>query len=267
MIERKHKIACEYIRGSVKDVYPVGVILGTGLGGLVKLIGIEHSVNYNDIPDFPVSTVESHAGKLIFGKLAGRKIVAMSGRFHYYEGYNHERVTFPVYVLKLLGIKYLIVSNACGAINPFFRKSDLMIMTSHINLHFTSPLIGKNHTGNDELAVYSQKMIELAYRTAVKSGIKIRKGSYATVQGPNLETRAEYKLMRKIGADVVGMSTVPELLVAAKLGIRSLGLSIITDLGFPDTLKEAKLSEILEAAAMAEPKLINLIKNLIPKLY
>ncbi|MCI0474479.1 MAG: purine-nucleoside phosphorylase, partial [Ignavibacteria bacterium] len=213
-----------------------------------------------------VSTVESHAGKLIFGKLAGRNIVAMSGRFHYYEGYDHEKVTFPVYVLKLLGIKYLVVSNACGAINPVFQKTDLMIMTSHINLHFKTPLIGKNHSSNNEKNMYSTELIELAYETALRHNIKIRKGSYAAVQGPNLETRSEYKLMQKIGADVVGMSTVPELLVAGKLGIKSLGLSIVTDLGFPDTLKVAKLSEILEAAGIAEPNLISIIKNIVPKL-
>lgn len=266
MTEEKHRIACRFIRKTVKEDYPVGVILGTGLGGLVKLIDVRHSVNYNDIPDFPVSTVESHAGKLIFGKLAGKNIVAMSGRFHYYEGYDHEKVTFPVYVLKLLGIKYLVVSNACGAINPAFQKTDLMIMTSHINLHFKTPLIGKNHSSNDEKSIYCSELIELAYKTALKNNIKIKKGSYATVQGPNLETRSEYKLMQKIGADVVGMSTVPELLVAGKLGIKSMGLSIVTDLGFPDNLKVAKLSEILEAAGVAEPNLISLIKNIVPKL-
>lgn len=266
MFEEKHIIACSYIRKTVKEEYPIGVILGTGLGGLVNLIDVKHSVNYNDIPDFPVSTVESHAGKLIFGKLAGRNIVAMSGRFHYYEGYNHNKVTFPVYVLKLLGIKYLIVSNACGAINPMFQKTDLIIMTSHINLHFTTPLIGRNNGINNEKRIYSNDLIELAYRTAIMNSIKIKKGSYATVQGPNLETRSEYKLMQKIGADVVGMSTVPELIVAGKLGIKSLGLSIVTDLGFPDTLEVAKLSEILKAAAIAEPNLISLIKNLVPNL-
>jgi len=266
LIEEKHRIACRYIRKTVKEDYPIGIILGTGLGGLVKLIDIKHSVNYNDIPDFPVSTVESHAGKLIFGKLAGRNIVAMSGRFHYYEGYNHDKVTFPVFVLKLLGIKYMIVSNACGAINPVFQKTDLMIMTSHINLHFKTPLIGKNHSRNNEKSIYSSELIELAYKTALQNNIKIKKGSYATVQGPNLETRSEYKMMQKIGADVVGMSTVPELLVACKLGIKSLGLSIVTDLGFPDTLEVAKLSKILKAAGIAEPNLISLIKNLVPKL-
>jgi purine-nucleoside phosphorylase len=266
LIEDKHRIACRYIRKTVKGDYPVGVILGTGLGGLVKLIDIKHAVNYDEIPDFPVSTVESHAGKLIFGKFAGRNIVAMSGRFHFYEGYNHDKVTFPVYVLKLLGIKYLIVSNACGAINPVFQKSDLMIMTSHINLHFTNPLIGKTGVRNGETGIYSNELIDLAYKTAIKNNIKVKKGSYATVQGPNLETRSEYKLMQKIGADVVGMSTVPELIVAGKLGIKSLGLSIVTDLGFPDTLEVAKLSEILKAASAAEPNLITMIKNLVPKL-
>jgi purine-nucleoside phosphorylase len=260
--------ASGYIRKIVKDKYDVGIILGTGLGGLVKFIKKEHVIDYSDIPDFPVSTVESHHGKLIFGKLSGKKIIAMQGRFHFYEGYSHERVTFPVHIMKELGVKYLIASNACGALNPEFRKTDLMVLTSHINLHFTSPLIGVKFRNNksESIHFYSHKLIELAEQTALENNLDIKKGVYASVQGPTLETRAEYRMIRKFGSDVVGMSTIPEVIVAHKLGIESLGISIITDEGFPDTIEVAMLENILEAASIAEPKMTLLIKKLIEKL-
>lgn len=263
----KHRESHLHIRKTVREKYEIGIILGTGLGGLVKFIEKPRSIDYNDIPHFPVSTVESHTGKLIFGSLSGRKVVAMSGRFHYYEGYSHGHVTFPIPVMKSLGVKYLIVSNACGAVSNKLEKADLMIMNSHINLHFSSPLIGAavKSAGRSKY-FYDHELIKLAEKVALENGINVKKGCYASVQGPNLETKAEYRLMQKIGADTVGMSTIPEVLVANELGIRTLGLSIITDLGFPDTLKVAELRHILASASSAEPKLVTLIKNLVKEL-
>jgi purine-nucleoside phosphorylase len=256
-----------YIRSIVKEKYDAGIILGTGLGGLVKFIKIDHVIDYSDIPNFPVSTVESHHGKLIFGKLSGKKIIAMQGRFHFYEGYSHERVTFPLHIMKELGINFLIASNACGALNPEFRKTDLMILTSHINLHFSSPLIGSKYKDKARKThYYSPRLIELAEKTAVENNIDLKKGVYASVQGPTLETKSEYRMIRKFGGDVVGMSTIPEVIVAHKLGIESLGISIITDEGFPDTIEVAMLENILKAASIAEPKMTLLIKKLIEKL-
>lgn len=262
----RHHEAIGHLKKLHPDDHPVGIILGTGLGGLVKDISIKSEIDYSEIPNFPVSTVESHSGKLIFGKLSGRNIIAMQGRFHYYEGYTMDEVTFPVFVLKELGVKYLIVSNACGSINPSFRKTELMIMTSHINLLFDTPLKNKKlnlFSGNN---IYSKKLIRLAEDTALENGMNIQKGTYSPVQGPNLETRAEYRMIRKFGGDTVGMSTIPEALIANNLGMQVLGLSIITDHGFPDTLKVAMLKDILEAANIAEPRLTLLIRKLVAKL-
>ncbi len=259
--------AVRYIRQMTNRDFPIGIILGTGLGGLVKYIKQDIIIDYSEIPNFPVSTVESHSGKLIFGNLSGQEVIAMSGRFHFYEGYSHKKITFPVYVMNKLGVKVLIVSNACGALNPQFQKTELMLITSHINLHFTSPLSGIiNNSFSNEKYFYSKRLTELAEKIAIENGIFIRKGCYATVQGPCLETRAEYRAIRKFGADVVGMSTVPEILVANKLGMETLGVSIITDEGFPDTLKLAKLEDILESASIAEPNMTNLIKLFVEKL-
>lgn len=266
----RHRIknTSEHIKRIVKGKYDVGIILGTGLGGLVKYIKKENVLDYYDIPDFPVSTVESHHGKLIFGVLSGKRIIAMQGRFHFYEGYSHEQVTFPIHIMKELGVKYLIVSNACGALNPQFQKTDLMLLSSHINLHFTSPLIGLNFDKKVNRAshYYSKRLIELAEQTALENKIDIKKGVYASVQGPSLETKSEYRMIRKIGRDVVGMSTIPEVMIAHSLGIESLGISIITDEGFPDSLEEAKLENILKAASIAEPKMTLLIKKLMEKI-
>jgi purine-nucleoside phosphorylase len=243
----------------------VGIILGTGLGGLVKDIDISHMLDYRDIPYFPVSTVESHHGNLIFGKISGKEAVVMQGRFHYYENYAHEEVTYPVRIMKRLGVETLLVSNACGGLNPAFKKADLMIMRDHINFHYDTPL--KNYSfpfPNKRL--YDKGLIELAEKVALDSGISIKKGVYLSLQGPMLETRAEYRMVRKFGADVVGMSTIPEATVAANLGIKTLGLSIVTDMGLPDTLKPAVLAEILESAAEAEPKLTMLTEKIIERL-
>lgn len=243
----------------------VGIILGTGLGGLVKDLSIKHKIDYRQIPHFPVSTVESHHGNLLFGEISGREVVIMQGRFHYYEGYSHEEITFPLRIMKRLGVETLLVSNACGGLNPIFKKADLMVMRDHINFHFDTPLKTlkrESHNRNP----YSPEMISLAESVALESGINIRKGVYLSLHGPCLETRAEYRMVRKFGADVVGMSTIPEALYASNIGIKTLGLSIITDMGLPDILKPAVLAEILESAAEAEPKLTMLTEKIISRL-
>lgn len=265
-MDGRHSEAIKHLKDKHKEDYSTGIILGTGLGGLVKDIEVTSKVDYSEIPNFPVSTVESHSGKLIFGTLSGKNIVAMQGRFHYYEGYSMDEVTFPVHIMKSLGVKNLIVSNACGALNPKFRKTDLMIMTSHISLLFDTPLKKKqtdHFTGSN---FYSDRLIKLAEQTARENNIPVQKGTYAPVQGPNLETVAEYRMIRKFGGDTVGMSTIPEVLIAKNLGIDVLGLSIITDEGFADTLKVAMLQHILEAAGIAEPKLTLLIRKLVEKM-
>jgi purine-nucleoside phosphorylase len=263
----QYRNATNFIRKYTKKNFSVGLILGTGLGGLVKYIKKDFQLDYNEIPDFPISTVESHSGKFIFGTIAGKPVAAMQGRFHYYEGYPHSRVTFPIHIFKSLGVKYLIVSNACGAINTKFSKTDLMIITSHINLHFSTPLMAfKENKIEDSKNFYSKSLISLAEEVALKHKIQVRKGTYATVQGPTLETISEYRLMKKMGADVVGMSTVPEVIIAKKLGMQSLGLSIITDEGFPDTVKVARLEDILKAASVAESKLTLLTQKFIEAL-
>jgi purine-nucleoside phosphorylase len=249
----------------------VGIILGTGLGGLVKEIQKEVEIRYGDIPHFPVSTVESHEGKLIFGKLAGRDVVAMQGRFHLYEGYSMQQITFPVRVMKFLGVNTLLVSNACGGMNPLYRKGDIMIMADHINLLGDNPLIGQN---DDELGPrfpdmsepYSNELIELAEMVALEHKIKVQKGVYVAVSGPNLETRAEYRFLRLIGADVVGMSTVPENIVANHMGMRVLGLSVITDECFPDSLEPANVADIIAIANKAEPNLTTIMKHVVGRL-
>lgn len=259
------------IRRHTNGEYPVGIILGTGLGGLVKEIEIEHEIDYAELPHFPLSTVESHHGKLIFGTLGGKKVVAMQGRFHYYEGYSMQQITYPVRLMKKLGVETLLVSNACGGMNPLYRRGDIMLMTDHINLLGDNPLIGKNE---DEFGVrfpdmsepYSLKLIELAEEIALENKIKVHKGVYVAVPGPNLETRAEYRFLRGIGADVVGMSTVPENIVANHSGIKVFGVSIITDECFPDNLKPVKLEDVIEAAMSAEPKMTLIMKEVIRRL-
>lgn len=259
------------IRKHTQDNYPVGIILGTGLGGLVKEISIDHEIDYNELPHFVLSTVESHKGKLIFGFIGDEKVVAMQGRFHYYEGYTMQQITFPVRVMKFLGVKYLLVSNACGGMNPDYRKGDIMIMQDHINLLGDNPLIGPN---DDELGPrfpdmsepYSEELISIAEKVAGRNDIKVQKGVYVAVPGPNLETRAEYSFLRKIGADVVGMSTVPENIVANHMGMKVLGLSIITDECFPETLRPVDVNEIIAAANAAEPKMTLIMKEVIKEL-
>ncbi|MCI0530756.1 MAG: purine-nucleoside phosphorylase [candidate division Zixibacteria bacterium] len=259
-----------FIRSQTSLKPEVGIILGTGLGSLAGGIKQEKSVGYEKISHFPVSTVESHAGKLLFGELKGKKVVAMQGRFHLYEGYTPQQVTFPVRVMKELGIKLLIVSNACGGLNPQFKSGDLMVISDHINLQGVNPLIGPNDESigvrfPDMYNCYDRDLIQLAEKTALESGVKLQKGVYVSVSGPNLETAAEYRFLRTIGADVVGMSTVPEVIAARHQGTKVLAFSIITDMGLPDALKPTSLEEIIATANKSEPLLRDLIEKIVEK--
>jgi purine-nucleoside phosphorylase len=273
MSELKNKIneTLDVIRKVTQENYPIGIILGTGLGGLVKEIKISHEIKYSDLPHFPLSTVESHEGKLIFGKINGKNIVAMQGRFHYYEGYTMQQITYPVRVMKFLGVETLLVSNACGGMNPQYRRGDVMLMTDHINMLGDNPLIGRNE---DELGPrfpdmsepYNMELISLAEDIALDNKIKVQKGVYIAVPGPNLETKAEYRFLRATGADVVGMSTIPENIVANHMGMKVLGISIITDECFPDSLQPVNVDEIITTAMAAEPKMTLIMKEVIKKL-
>jgi purine-nucleoside phosphorylase len=256
-----------YIRSKTSFSPDFGIILGTGLGGLVKEIRSEAILEYQDIPNFPVSTVESHSGKLIFGYLDGKKVVAMQGRFHFYEGYTMQEVTFPVQVMKSLGIKSLFVSNASGGLNPDFQIGDLMILNDHINL-LPNPLIGKNHAElgprfPDMSEPYDRRMIEMGKNIGKNFGFRVQEGVYAAVSGPCLETPAEYRFLRTIGADTVGMSTIPEVIVARHMDIPVFAISIITDLGVPGKIRKVSLEEIIAVAEIAEPKMTRLLKELI----
>lgn len=249
----------------------VGIILGTGLGGLVKEIAIELEVAYDEIPHFPVSTVESHHGKLIYGKLSGKTVLVMQGRFHYYEGYSMQQITYPVRVMKLLGVGQLLISNAAGAVNTTFKKSSLMLITDHINLYPDNPLIGKNLDDfgprfPDMSDAYDRDMNNKLRSIAKSNKIQLHEGVYAPVQGPNLETPAEYRMIRKLGADAVGMSTVPEVIVANHMGLPCCAVSVLTDECDPDHLEPVVLADILEAAAVAEPQLTLLYKELVTQL-
>ena len=260
-----------FIRTKTSSVPHIGIILGTGLGALVQEIEKEIVIDYGDIPHFPVSTVESHQGKLIFGTLAGKKVVAMQGRFHYYEGYTMARITYPVRVMKYLGVETLLISNAAGALNPAFARGDVMLMSDHINLLGDNPLIGPNDESfgprfPDMSEPYSQDLIQKAESIAAELGVKVQKGVYVAMQGPNLETRSEYRFLRMIGADAVGMSTVPENIVAVHMGMGVFGVSIITDECFPDTLKPITLEEVIAVANKAEPKMTAIMKELVKRM-
>jgi len=263
--------AVELIRVKTKFVPQIGIILGTGLGSLAEGIRSEAKISYKEIPFFPVSTVESHAGWLIFGELSGKKVVAMQGRFHYYEGYDMKQITFPVRVMKALGAKILVVSNACGGLNPLFEAGGIMVITDHINLLGSNPLFGPNDDSlgprfPDMYACYDPELISLAEKVALDLGIKLQKGVYVAVAGPNLETAAEYRFLRIIGADVVGMSTVPEVIVARHQDMKVLGFSLITDMGLPDALKPCNLAEILKTAAKAEPLLKKIMTRVVEEM-
>lgn len=246
----------------------VGIILGTGLGGLVEEIEVEAALSYGDIPHFAVSTSPTHAGRFVCGRLAGQTVVAMEGRFHYYEGYSLEQITLPVRVMKALGCEILIVSNASGGMNPHFAKGDLMVIEDHINLMGANPLIGANDDRlgprfPDMCYPYDRDLIALARRIALEERIVLHPGVFVAVAGPNLETRAEYRFLRGGGADAVGMSTVPEIIVGVHSGLRNLGISVITDLCFPDALEPANLADIIATANVAEKKLRVLVRRIV----
>lgn len=249
----------------------VGIVLGTGLGALASEIAAEATIPYAEIPHFPRSTVESHKGQLACGTLAGKTVVAMEGRFHLYEGYTAAQVTFPIRVLKELGCTTLIVSNACGGLNPLYAKGDLMVIDDHLNLLGVNPLVGPNDDRlgprfPDMIEPYDRNLQELALQVAMESQIVARRGVYTAVVGPNLETRAEYRYLRAIGADVVGMSTIPEVLVAVHAGLRVLGFSIVTDLCLPDALEPVKIEDILAVANEAEGKLRTIVKGVLERM-
>lgn len=247
------------------------LILGTGLGNLADEMEVETSISYANIPHFPVSTVESHSGKLLFGTLAGKDIVAMQGRFHYYEGYTMQQIVFPERVLKENGADILLVSNACGGLNTNYRRGDIMLIKDHINMLGDNPLIGPN---DEELGPrfpdmsepYTERLLELAESVALEKGIKMHKGVYLALTGPMLETKAEYRFLGQIGADVVGMSTVPEVIAAVHMGMDVLGISVITDECFPDALEPVDIEDVLEAAGMAEPKLTRVFMGVLERL-
>jgi purine-nucleoside phosphorylase len=256
--------ATDFIKQQTKITPEIGIILGTGLGSTGEEIQLDKVLEYTDIPHFPVSTVESHSGRLLLGTLSGKRVMAMQGRFHYYEGYSMQEVTFPVRVMHKLGVGILVVSNACGGMNPQFEAGDIMVIADHINLQGDNPLIGKNLDKlgprfPDMYGCYDSDLMKLVEEVAIEEGIKLQRGVYVSVAGPNLETAAEYRFLRMIGADVVGMSTVPEVIVARHQGTRVLGLSIVTDMGLPDALGPMNLEKILKTAAAAEPKLKRLI--------
>lgn len=260
--------AVEFLKSKVNFRPEIGIVLGTGLGKLIDEIHIEDEINYQDIPNFPVSTVESHEGRLIFGKLSGKNIIAMQGRFHYYEGYTMQQITLPIRVMKYLGVEKLIISNACGLLNPNFELGGIMLIDDHINLIGDNPLIGINHEEFgprfvDMSEPYSKRLLEIAEKTAVDEKIKVHKGVYAAMSGPSLETRAEYRFLRTIGADVIGMSTIPENIVANQMDMEVMGVSIITDECFPDSLEPTDISKIIAVAEKAEPKLAKLISKVV----
>ncbi|MFN6088290.1 MAG: purine-nucleoside phosphorylase [Cyclobacteriaceae bacterium] len=267
------KEATDYLKKHGIDNPEVGVILGTGLGNLfVKEIKNAIEINYNSIPHFPVSTVEFHRGKLIYGEIKGKKVLAMQGRFHYYEGYNMQKITLPVRVMKMLGIQHLLISNAAGNMNLKWKKGQLMLIDDHINLQPDNPLRGENFEVlgprfPDMSEPYSKKMNKLLIKIAKEKKIKLNVGVYVAVIGPNLETRAEYRFLNRIGADVVGMSTVPEVLVANHMGLPCCAISVLTDDCDPDNLKPAVISEIIAVAGKAEAKLTELYVELITKLW
>ena len=261
----------EFINQKSKIKPEIAIILGTGLGRLAEDIKEKEIIPYSEIPNFPVSTVQSHSGNLVLGKLGNKEVVAMQGRFHYYEGYSLKEVTFPVRVMKNLGADLIIISNAAGGMNRFFKRGDLMLITDHVNLFGDNPLIGPN---DEELGprfpdmseAYSQKLIELVKKVALKEKIRLQEGVYAGLTGPTLETSAEYRFLISIGADAVGMSTVPEVIVANHMGMKVLGISCITDLAIDGVIEGVSLEEILQIASNAEPVMTKLVKKVIEKI-
>jgi len=272
-LKKKVNESTDFINSHLKEKFipHIGIILGSGLGELAKHIQVKASIEYDDIPNFPTTTVAGHKGKLVFGKIADKNVIAMQGRFHYYEGYSLDEVTFPVRLMKNLGTQILIVSNAAGGLNPSYELADLVLISDHINFTGLNPLIGSNDDSlgmrfPDMFEVYDSNLIRLAKSVAEEEDIRVHEGVYIGVTGPNLETKAEYKMMRAWGADLVGMSTVSEVIVAIHAGLRVLGISSVTDLCHPEALEPVDIERILDTASKAEPKLTNLVKKVIEKL-
>ncbi len=267
-LRERIKEAGKFIQSKTRIKPRIGIILGTGLGDLTKEIEVESKLSYQNIPYFAVPTTPGHEGSLILGRLVGKMIMAMQGRFHFYEGYSLEEITFPLRVMKYMGVNVIIESNAAGGMNPNFKAGDLMVITDHINLIGNNPLIGPN---DDKLGPrfvdmcepYDKKLIELYEKVAMREKVRIHRGVYVGVSGPNLETPAEYRFLRLIGADAVGMSTVPEVIVAKHSGLKVLGISCITDECFPDKLEPANLAKLIKVANLAEPKMTRLIKGIL----
>jgi purine-nucleoside phosphorylase len=260
-----------YINKRVTTKAKVGIVLGSGLGNLAEVITIDESINYTDIPHFPVSTVKGHGGRLLFGELAGIKVVVMSGRFHFYEGYSPQQVVYPIRVMKLLGLEYLLLSNAAGAVNPNYQVGDLMILKNHISFFTTNPLLGKNEEAlgtrfPDMSEPYNRELIEKAKAIASIKNIQVHEGVYTAVTGPTFETHAEYKLIKIIGSDVVGMSTVQETIAAVHCGLKVFAVSVVTDLGIREENNVITHEEVLQAAKEAEPKLTTLFSELVKQL-
>ncbi len=270
-LRQKIDEAVKFIRTKTDKSPKIGIILGTGLGGLAQAVKREIEIPYDQIPHFPVSTVESHAGRLLFGKVGGKDVVAMEGRFHYYEGYTLKQVTFPVRVMKQLGIETLVVSNAAGGMNPQMEKGDICLITDHINFQGANPLLGPN---DDDLGprfpdmynCYDHDLRQLAIQTAIDEGIYIHRGVYVGVSGPNLETAAEYRFLRIIGGDLVGMSSVPEVIVARHQGTKVIGFSVVTDMGLPDAMESCSHQKIVAAAEKAGPNLSRLIEKTVERM-
>ena len=263
--------ATAYIKNIIGGEPQAGIVLGSGLGSFIDEIKVEKEIAYGDIPHFPISTVEGHSGKLIYGELSGKKVLAMAGRFHFYEGYAPHEVVFPIRVMKYLGIKTLLLSNAAGGTNPDFKVGDLMIITDHISFFIANPLIGKNdkELGTrfpDMTEPYKKDLVEKAKAIALKAGYDIKQGVYIAVTGPTFETKAEYKMVRALGADAVGMSTVQEVITAVHMGLPVLAISVITDIGIREEANVITHEEVLEAAKNAEPKLSHIFKELVAQL-
>lgn len=264
----KIEASVKAIRETISISPKIAIILGTGLGGLVERIDIKTTISYKDIPHFPISTIEGHEGRLIFGTMDCKDVVCMQGRFHYYEGYGMKEVTFPVRVLRKLGADILIVSNATGGLNPLFERGDVMLITDHINFFPENPLRGENDESLgprflDMLSAYDREFIKLAEKVALDMKIPVRKGVYLGLQGPCFETPAEYRMLRIMGADAVGMSTVPEVIVARHMGMKVLGISIISDMGLPDLVEPVSHEIVMKAAGEAEPKLTRIVTGFI----
>lgn len=260
--------ACDAIRRRTSEKPRVGIILGTGLGEIVADLQVTAAIDYEEIPHFPKSTATGHRGRLVCGQLAGVPVMAMEGRFHFYEGYSLKQITLPVRVFKELGAELLIVSNACGGLNPYFHAGDIMVIEDHINLIGDNPLIGIN---DDRLGTrfpdmsepYNQQWIDRTIEIARQQGFGVHKGVFVAVPGPNLETRAEYRFLRMIGADVVGMSTVPETIVAVHCGLKTIGLSVISDMCLPDALEPADVESIIATANEAAPRLVSIVHGIV----